>query len=269
MATVVETKIVCDALALMRRNIQDEYNDSISNLPRHGKGVATTRDDDNEDEVLRRIKSLDALMESFSKDSGRKVASARPEKPEDVVDPTEAHAFGNVIKDYDPFINPFTGQWVVPDSPDKPGPSGITNTAPSTPNFSPPPASWKDYASLNGVATYTEPTVATQSTGDNELKSAPVPPQTTSTEAARGRAPHVMPYGKLLVTTPSFQRINHMSLTRIHREPCLVASTIQNFTLNYRHRLKMHGGRSWTGRKLSVLCETLKISWSSRVGGDL
>lgn len=140
MATQAENKIVCDALAFMRRNIEQQYNDTISQLPRHGKSAATARDDDDEREVLRRIQSIDTLIETYSREVAAAKSNnviAQPEKPSMMQSRPSVLSARNSVQDFEPYINPFTGQWIIPEHPDNPGPSGTTAEANSSPSSSP------------------------------------------------------------------------------------------------------------------------------------
>ena len=136
MTTETEIRLVCDALVLMRRNIEEQYDHAIANLPRHGKGVATVDDDDDEQDIIRRVKSIDTLIDNYQKGTASLDSVSKPKQPKT----SQARSLSTVTTeppkisapDYEPYINPFTGEWIIPESPGNPGPSGTTRDASSS-----------------------------------------------------------------------------------------------------------------------------------------
>ncbi|KIW89860.1 uncharacterized protein Z519_09289 [Cladophialophora bantiana CBS 173.52] len=156
-----ENEMVCDTFTIMHYPIENQPNNTIHNLPRNGKGVSNTTDGANEQEVLSRIKSRVALIESSSGD--RQLASALSQG-------SNIHPAAQLV-DYEPYINPFTGQQFIPNCLDEPGPSYPTKRVPCTLIASRLHAIEHKHKASSGIPRYAEPPVFVNSAKHRNLHS--------------------------------------------------------------------------------------------------
>ena len=109
------------ALLFYRQHLEARKKEEENSLPRHGKAPATAEDqsrDRNFESQLRAIEtSLNARQESPQQQVTKgEVPSAPPPAKSSKADST-------AYVDTEPYVNPFTGQLIVPETPDAPGPS--------------------------------------------------------------------------------------------------------------------------------------------------
>ena len=121
--TDTEDATIQQALVFYRQHLVAERQKQVSHLPRNGKLVATPEDEAGENAYEREIQNITALLETGQGDAVRALKSEVLANSIVPVSPL----FERPERDTEPYINPFTGQWVFPATKYTPGPSDSTS----------------------------------------------------------------------------------------------------------------------------------------------
>jgi hypothetical protein len=116
----VESATIEQALVFYQQHLVLERQKHESHLPRNGKSVATPEDVSRDQTFERQLQTIAAILESRKRCPNPSLGDIALPKPTN--SPLLQLPKWNK-SDSDPYINPITGQWIVPDTPFTPGPS--------------------------------------------------------------------------------------------------------------------------------------------------
>src|SRR5271155_4183878 len=117
--TDIESATIEQALLFYQQHLASERQKYESSLPRNGKSAATPEDVSRDHALERQLQTIAAILESQKRNPNRPLG--------DITLPRSTNSLPQLPKwndsDSDPYINPITSQWIVPETPFTPGPS--------------------------------------------------------------------------------------------------------------------------------------------------